>query len=136
MHKDKRIIIGIILIVFAICLYGLFHDITKLRVFSFLNQNILIERYKLFQRDFRLKFLNFHFFIFLNNYLIDLLWYLSFMLIATGILKNKFIVLIVFISGCISEILQLFFSYLGTFDFFDLGIYVPVTVIFMSLKRV
>ena len=136
MHKDKRIIIGIILIVFAICLYGLFHDITKLRVFSFFNQNILIEEYKLFQRNFRLKFLNFHYFIFLNNYLIDLLWYLSFMLIATGILKNKFIVLIVFISGCISEILQLFFPYLGTFDFFDLGLYVLVTVIFMSEKRI
>jgi len=135
LHKNKRITIGIILIVLDICLYGLFHDVTRLSIFSFLSENSNFSRYISLQRKFALLFSDYGVYKFLNNYCIDILWFLSFQFLCNGILDKSYTFFIVLFGGIISECFQLMFPKLGTFDFADLGLYVLISLASMLLSQ-
>lgn len=132
LHKNKKIMIGVILILLAIVLYGLLHDISKLAVFSFIpNNSKVIIFYKKIQFLFYIKFSNYCIYKLVKNYVIDALWYSSFCLILFEIEHGKKKYVIVSLIGILSEILQFLNHGLGTFDFFDLLIYGLVLLVFI-----
>ncbi len=125
--------IGIILIIFDIFLYVLFHDITKLQIFRSLHINSsFFNHYKDFYKFFYLHFSEFAFYKISKNFLVDALWFLSFQLICISLLPCIKTIICVFFMAFLSEILQLIFPILGTFDFLDLLIYFFITVTFCT----
>lgn len=131
MHKNKNIVIGVILILLAIVLYGLLHDISKLAIFSFIPQQTeSIIFYKKIQMHFYIKVSKYGMYKLVKNYMIDVLWYTSFCLIVFEIEERRIKYAVVFLLGMVSESLQFFIEGLGTFDFIDLLLYGVVLLIF------
>lgn len=131
MHKNKNIVIGVILILLAMVLYGLLHDISKLAIFSFVpKQAGGIIFYKKIQFFFYIKFSNYFIYKLIKNYMIDVLWYVSFCLILFEVEVERKKYAIAFLIGMLSESLQFFIHTLGTFDVIDLLLYGVVLLIF------
>ena len=119
--------------IFAIILYAVLHDLTRLYIFQNLNDGKFISAYRAFQKS-TLSYLKIiPLFAFIKNHLVDFLWFSSFVLFFTEFLqastKIKFIFLI--FMAVLSEFSQLFFEQLGTFDFIDLGGYVFISLIYI-----
>ena len=109
MHKNKNIVIGVILILLAIVLYGLLHDISKLAIFSFIPQQTeSIIFYQKIQMHFYIKVSKYGMYKLVKNYMIDVLWYTSFCLILFEIEERRTKYAVVFLVGMVSESLQFF----------------------------
>ncbi len=134
MLNKKLIVCGIVLIAFDICLYGLFHDISKLALFALFDKEFLI-----YLKAVHLKFMSLFsgtlIFQIIRNYFIDFLWFLSFQLLCLGYFSKTLSLFIVLFGGILTEVFQLLKPCLGTFDFVDLIIYISITlVLFVFVK--
>lgn len=136
MHKNKKTIIGVILIIFDIFIYGLLHDCTKLSIFYNFSSYKIFEEYKSIQNQFVIKYSALFIFKLAKNYLVDLIWYVSFLLIVFDTIKSKGKYFIILSIGIISELLQLFFPILGTFDYIDLSIYFMITIVVYFYEKI
>lgn len=134
MHKNKLIKIGVVLIILDVVLYGLLHDISKTLLFtSFQNSNFILS-YQKMQAEALMCFKSCFFYSFLKNYLIDAIWFISLNLILLDYLQSKVSILICFVFSIITELLQLFIPKLGTFDIFDLLLYLIISLTFFIFK--
>lgn len=129
LKSRKLIIIGIILIVVDILLYGLFHDFTKLAVFQFLNEDSFLA-YKDFHSQFHAAASDKILFKIIAYWVIDALWFIAFNLVCLGFFETKWIIIPVYVTAMVLEIIQLPFPALGTFDFGDLGVYTFIAIFF------
>ena len=136
MHKTKKTIIGVILIIFDIFIYGLLHDCTKLSIFYNFSSYKIFEEYKSIQNQFATKYSYLFIFKFAKNYLVDLIWYISFLFIVFASIKSKSKYFIILSVGIMSELLQLFFPTLGTFDYIDLSIYFMITIVVYFYEKI
>ncbi len=71
---------------------------------------------------------------FLKNYLVDFLWFSS-LLLFTSLLEKSCYYYLAIIIAILFEILQFFFTCLGTFDFWDMLIYFILFIIVMILRK-
>lgn len=136
MHKNKKTIIGVILIIFDIFIYGLLHDCTKLSIFNYFSSFKIFEAYKSVQNQVATKYSYLFIFKFAKNYLVDLIWYISFLFIVFASIKSKSKYFIILSVGIMSELLQLFFPTLGTFDYIDLSIYFMITIVVYFYEKI
>lgn len=136
MHKNILIKIGVILIIFDIFIYGLLHDCTKLSIFNYFSSFQIFEIYKSIQNQVATKYSYLFIFKFAKNYLVDLIWYISFLFIVFDSVKSKSKYFILLSIGIMSELLQLFFPILGTFDCVDLSIYFMITIVAYFYEKI
>jgi len=71
---------------------------------------------------------------FIKNYLVDILWFSSFLLF-TSLLEKSFYYYVAFIIAILLEILQFFCKNLGTFDLWDIFVYFVLFIIVMVFKK-
>ena len=128
-------ICGIILISIAIILYSLFHNINNLSLFSRFPHNSFYNFYIKLQSNFIVYFHKVPFYKLLNNYLVDILWAVSFCLIFFNLIEIKLKYFVAFSLFLIIELLQLKNPVLGTFDFVDLLIYLITIFIFFMINE-
>lgn len=130
---NKKIIAGIILILIAIGIYITLHDISDLYIFHVLKLNDTLGLYKIYQCNANSFLKQFFFYFFMKNHLVDIFWFFSFCLIFTQIFPfNKYVqTFILILLALLSELSQLFFSQLGTFDIKDLICYLFVVLFFL-----
>lgn len=130
---------------FAIVLYVLLHDISSLYIFNIFSRmqnfsdSTILKYYQKIQKSFISAFEHIQFWKLLRNYSIDVLWFVSFCLLVTGIFEleadNNLKTRVIKYSLCIlmallSEFLQLVNPMFGTFDFIDLSLYFVIISIF------
>lgn len=72
--------------------------------------------------------------LFIKNYLVDVLWFCSFSFFINYFLpqKNALQFFLSFALGALSEMLQLLFPQLGTFDILDLLAYAFIALVFYA----
>lgn len=126
MRNRILLALGAALIAFAICLYGLLHDITALAAFSFLKQGAAADFYRALQANFHSALAGFSFFKIIKNYCVDALWMLSLLSLLSASGWKKAAPLIAFLCGAASEGLQAAKPRLGTFDAADLLLYAAI----------
>ncbi len=74
---------------------------------------------------------------FINNYLVDILWYTSLLLWISGFEKNQlFFTIFSCIFGVCLELFQFIFPSVGTFDIIDMLIYVFITMIYIGIAKI
>lgn len=117
---------------FDAILYLLLHDFTKLNLFSHFQHNDF-SFYKEIHSRFVRYFLKYKFFVFIKNYFVDFLWFVSIIFVYKSFFHKKSDYFIIFSIGLISELSQLFIPQAGTFDFVDLGIYFVTAFLFLVL---
>ena len=119
LSQNKKIIAGLMLMIFAVILYAALHDVTKLCVFQNAGDSSLFASYRKMQSLVLFNLKNIPGFYFVKNYLVDFLWFLSFSLVFTSLFSAPKIVKFVFLilMAFFSEFYQLFFDNLGTFDY-------------------
>ena len=120
--KKIQIIIAIVLFLLSVFLYLLFHGTENLIVVDTINSIIhlipVVPRIKIKVP-------------LINGYLVDILWFTSFVLLSPQLLFSDFInSIIILVFASLLEILQLFFPVLGTFDFFDILCYFGVFLLY------
>ncbi len=122
MLNKKKVFVGLLILIFAIILFAVLHDFTNLYIFKDFQSSPIFEKYKEIQ-ILALSFLKkVPCFKFINNHLVDFLWFLSFALIITEFLPEyrKIRFLGILLMALLSEFSQLLCPRLGTFDIFDL----------------
>ena len=77
--------------------------------------------------------MKYKFFVFIKNYFVDFLWFVSIIFVYKSFFHKKSDYFIIFSIGFISELSQLFIPQAGTFDFVDLGIYFVTAFLFLVL---
>ena len=70
---------------------------------------------------------------FITGYLVDILWYTSFLLFINCILEKRYASFFVLGFAVLLEFSQVFNPLLGTFDLYDILIYILITLIFVFL---
>ena len=138
MHsQNKKIVAGLILMILAIILYLILHDISNLYCFRNFSNYSFFTGYKKF-REFVFPYITkLSLYAFINNHLVDLFWFISFTLIFTNLFTGtkKIKILFLLIMACLSELSQFFFPNLGTFDILDLLSYFAVIIIYLILGK-
>ncbi len=121
--KKIRSIISITFILVSIFFYLLLHGTNNLLVVNIINNIIYII--PVFSG------INFHN-DFINGYLIDILWFVSLITISTFFSSLSYFInsLFAFILAILFELMQYFFPFLGTFDYFDLLCYLGIFIIY------
>ena len=135
LNKKHNFIIGASLIIIDIFIYGLLHDISKTSIFLKLSNFFDFSTYQSFQNNFLAHFSSLPFYQFINNYFIDLLWFLSFLLITTSLLPSAKTQLFALFTAITTEILQYFLPSLGTFDFFDIILYICISILYFLVSN-
>lgn len=128
MRKNKLLLCGSILLILAIVCYMLLHNISDIYIFSFFNNISFFSK---------LNGINiFIFKKFITGYLVDLLWFISAWMFFTVLLSSEIIIknLLLLVLAVISEGLQYFFQRLGTFDVYDLLLYLIILLVFLILE--
>lgn len=128
MRKNKLLLCGSILLILAIICYMLLHNISDIYIFSFFNNISFFST---------LNGINiFIFKKFITGYLVDLLWFISAWMFFTVLLSSEIIIkyLLLLVLAVISEGLQFFFQRLGTFDVYDLLLYLIILLVFLILE--
>lgn len=129
MRKNKLLLCGSILLILAIICYMLLHNISDIYIFSFFNNISFFST---------LNGINvFIFKKFITGYLVDLLWFISAWMFFTVLLSSEIIIknLLLLVLAVISEGLQYFFQRLGTFDVYDLLLYLIILLVFLILEN-
>ncbi len=120
--KSKfKILLGILLILFAIILYLLIHGTSRLYFVRGINS--IFEIIPIFDG---VKINN----RFITDYAIDVLWIFAFNLLFS-IFNNKVYNLFVLFTSLFLELLQLIDKKLGTFDYVDMLIYTVISFFFI-----
>lgn len=122
--KETKIIISIILILFAGFSYIIFHGTKNLLFVEKINS--IFSIIPIFEGIKVNKII--------NGYFVDILWILAFNLLIS-IFQNKFFNFLVLFIAITVELLQLKFKSLGTFDYIDLIIYIIVSLVFIILIK-
>lgn len=126
-NRKIQIIIGLLFIILSIPLYIFIHGTKHLALVSKINNIIPIIPIFPGRRINNL---------FINGYLIDILWFSSLILFST--LFSSFSEVInstyALIFAVIIEILQSFFPSLGTFDFYDIICYLGIFFLYNGVK--
>lgn len=135
MHNPQKKIIGAVLILVDVFMYGLFHDITKLAIFSKIKDCIDFSTYVEIQSAFYSVFRSIPLYKIVNNYLIDLIWFIAFLVIGKDFIKSKYYCFIIFFFGIITELVQLLYPNYGTFDIFDILVYLGISIIFFVKEQ-
>ena len=128
MRKNKLLLCGSILLILAIICYMLLHNISDIYIFSFFNNISFFST---------LNGINiFIFKKFITGYLVDLLWFISAWMFFTVLLSSEIIIkyLLLLVLAVISEGLQYFFQRLGTFDVYDLLLYLIILLVFLIVE--
>ena len=118
--KNKSVFIGVVLAIFSVILFLVFHGTKNL---VFINKfNSICQVIPYFDG---VKIKN----GFLTGYLIDIIWFLSMNIILSsyGCFHLYIIALLI---AVLLEVLQLKFRWLGTFDMLDIFIYLCLSSIF------
>lgn len=127
--KKIRIVISAFLLIISIVLYFLIHGSNNLLVVYKINSII-----KIFPIFSGIKIHN----IFVTSYLIDILWFISLIILSPFFfsLSNFINSLFIFFVGGLLEIMQLFFSNLGTFDYYDILCYFIIFLLYNILSKI
>ncbi len=127
---NKKIIAGLLILITAVIIYLILHDFTNLQIFNFLNCHASFNFYKVYRTSIYTVLENIPCFFIIKNYLVDILWFISFSLIFTEIAPFPHIIklFLLFIMAIFSEGSQFFFPQLGTFDCFDLFLYFLIII--------
>ena len=72
---------------------------------------------------------------FIQGYLVDLLWYSSLLLISNSFFNKTRISYFCLLLAIILELSQYYISALGTFDFYDILIYILITIFYMLIRK-
>ena len=135
MVYKKRILIGIIYFVIGAILYGLFHDVSRIFVLRNLSQTNLFNVYRQVQGGFYEYFSKVPFYLYIQSYLINFLFILSFCLTFFTIIQGRVKFAVVAIISLAIELGQLIDKRFGTFDFVDILIYMLVILVFYYLEE-
>lgn len=75
--------------------------------------------------------------IFLTGYLVDILWFISFVLITSVYIgsRHNICVILVLLIAILLEILQLVLPIYGTFDFIDILVYISISIMYILTKK-
>ena len=126
-NKKICLCLGAIFLILALTMYGLLHNFTNLALFSNIQNKFSL--YLEVQAKFSDWLSKFFFRNFFKNYLVDSLWFMSFLFFTKSISDSTFVCFFVFLTATFTESLQYFFPKLGTFDIFDLLVYFALTLI-------
>ena len=135
MLYKKRILCGIIYFVIGAILYVLFHDITQSYVLRNLSQTYLFSLYKDVQSGFYEIFMKVPFYLYIQSYLINFIFILSFCLTFFTIIPNRIKFGFAAILSLGIELVQLIDPRFGTFDFIDILIYMVVILVFYYVEE-
>ena len=114
-----------LLLIGAIFFYLLIHGTNNLAIVEIINSIVpIISKF----RGTRIQNL------YIQCYLVDCLWFTSFATMVSIIYPKNYIILTLFFA-IILEILQLLFPKLGTFDFFDIFLYIIISGIFLFFRK-
>lgn len=132
-----RLAAGAALMAAAAAVYALLHDVTELAVFSGAGGGPLIDGYREFRRGALALLRGLPFFRAVNGHLADFLWFASFALVFTALLRApkaaKAALLV--LMALLSEFSQLANPSLGTFDPLDLLVYAAVVAAYLLAPR-
>ena len=133
----KKIVAGIVLLIAAVIIYSVLHDLSELYIFETLSGLPFMSAYESFRNETLSFFQGLPFFRIINNYLVDVLWFISFSLIFSAILPLCRFKKILFLAlmALLSEFSQFFFSTPGTFDVIDLILYFIIITLFFVFDR-
>lgn len=136
LHKTlckTRICIAVFLLLLAIVLYLFLHDIDALYVFY----PFRATKAYAFLKSCRLGVVQGWMARFMVCYLIDALWFSSFLLLLSCILTSHRILryTVAFCFALFTEILQLFIKNLGTFDVYDVLLYATIAGVFFIVEK-
>lgn len=130
MSKNRiKAIVAAVLVLTAIVLYGLLHDVSELALFQhpLLSDSALgkklIHFFSLAHQEFMPCFKKFPFWKLVNNYLVDALWFTSFTMIMHLLLDDPMNYMLCIMMAVLSEGSQLLFPQLGSFDVRDILLY-------------
>jgi len=122
--RTVKIISAIILILMATMLYIFIHGTNYLIIFKRINEIIpIVPMFDGVITNNK----------FITGYLVDILWYTSFLLFINCILEKRYASFFVLGFAVLLEFSQLFNPLLGTFDLYDILIYILITLIFVFL---
>lgn len=136
LNKNK-LIISFFLIIIAMVFYLILHGTDRLYIFTILkNSNFFIYinnlHFKIFFK-YPIIFTN----MFIKGYVVDIIWFTSLFLNISYFYKEKMIKYILsFLIGFFSEILQFLFPLLGTFDIYDILLYLLILLIFFLKEMI
>ena|GEM_PF-3414055 len=132
MHKT-RIYIAVFLLLLAIVLYLFLHDIDSLYVFY----PFRATKAYAFLKSCRLGVVQGWMARFMVCYLIDALWFSSFLLLLSCIWTSHRILryTVAFCFALLTEILQLLIKNLGTFDVYDMLLYATIAGVFFIVEK-
>ena len=132
MHKT-RIYIAVFLLLLAIVLYLFLHDIDALYVFY----PFRATKAYAFLKSCRLGVVQGWMARLMVCYLIDALWFSSFLLLLSCILTSHRILryTVAFCFALFTEILQLLIKNLGTFDVYDVLLYATIAGVFFIVEK-
>ena len=132
MSRSKKAVAATVLVITALVLYGLLHDISRLALFQNpqLSESSFGKAFIPFctrlHHAFMAYFTRIPFWRLLNNYLVDALWFISFTLYMQSLLDRPVNHVLCIVMAVTSECSQLIFPQLGTFDFCDLLLYAAI----------
>lgn len=122
--SEKKILFSIALIFFDILIFLLLHGTKNFYIFKMINPlEQLIPSFDGISCSNKL----------IKGYLVDFIWILGFNIFAS-ISENKKIHFFVLLVAILLELMQLKFKTLGTFDLYDILIYVLVSFWFIIIK--
>jgi len=139
LYKQKLLfVIAVFLLLSSIVLYFLLHDIERLYIFSFFKNTAFVATLKKISSSLKkenlillnTKFIRFH--------IVDILWFSSFTMITSNLWgethkKAKYLFILSFAFS--TELLQLFFPKLGTFDIYDMLIYFLIVLLLIIVEN-
>lgn len=137
MHKKANTtLIAICLLIYAVVFYVILHDVDRLHIVKYLKPFINLKYVSSVCKNIRIRFPILFLNVFIKNYLVDALWFSSLSLIFLNFYEMKFIGYISAIMlGVLSEVVQLLFPSLGTFDVYDLALYSVIITVFFIFNK-
>ena len=137
MHKKANTtLIAICLLIYAVVFYVILHDVDRLHTAKYLKPFINLKYVSSVCKNIRIRFPILFLNVFIKNYLVDALWFSSLSLIFLNFYEMKFIGYISAIMlGVLSEVVQLLFPSLGTFDVYDLALYSVIITVFFIFNK-
>lgn len=134
--KANTTLIAICLLIYAVVFYVILHDVDRLHIAKYLKPFINLKYVSSVCKNIRIRFPILFLNVFIKNYLVDALWFSSLSLIFLIFYEMKFIGYISAIMlGVLSEVVQLLFPSLGTFDVYDLALYSVIITVFFIFNK-
>lgn len=135
-NNRSKAIVAAVLVLTAIVLYGLLHDISALALFQhpLFSESAfgktLVRFFSRAHQEFMPYFTRIPFWKLVNNYLVDALWFASFTIFMHLLLDNPMNYMLCIVMAILSEGSQLLFPQLGSFDVRDLLLYALILAVY------